>query len=83
MFDVVQVIVVGVYAVTAHDLLSIVTVVVAVSEKLVPVKVTLSLPRTEPKRVLIEVRTGVLVFEKVTGLKSVATPSNMSFGVHA
>jgi len=52
----------------------------AEEEKLVPVKVTLSFPRTEPKRVLIVVSTGVFAFDTVTALRLDAVPSTMSLG---
>ena len=82
LLAVVQTTVVEVWAVTVQTLLSIVTLIVFEAWKFVPVKVTLSLPRTEPKRVLMAVRVGVFVFEKVIGLKSVEAPSIISLGVH-
>ena len=81
--SVVQTTVVEVWAVTVQTLSSIVTSIVFEAWKFVPVKVTLSLPRTDPKRVLMAVRTGVFEFAKVIGLKSVEAPSIISFGVHA
>jgi hypothetical protein len=48
------------------------TVVVALAEKLVPVIVMLSLPRTEMKRVLMPVITGVWALLKVTELRVTA-----------
>ena len=80
---VVQVIAVVVLAVTVQTLSSILTVVVAEAEKSVPVKTTLSLPRTEPKRVLMLVSLGVFVFLKVIGERSVDALSSQSLGVHA
>ena len=69
---VVHVIDVVVVVTEVHSRLSIMTVVVALAEKLVPVIVMLSLPRTEMKRVLIPVITGVIALLKVTGLRDTA-----------
>ena len=72
LLDVVHTIVVAVVVTEVHSRLSIMTFVVALDEKFVPVIVMLSLPRTEMKRVLIPVITGVLVLLKVTVLSVTA-----------
>ena len=72
MSAVVHVIEVVVVVTEPHSRLSIMTVVVALAEKLVPVIVMLSLPRTDMKRVLMPVITGVWALLKVTGLRVTA-----------
>ena len=61
LFDVVQVILVVVLALTVHALSSIMTVVAASAENPSPLNSMTSLPRTEAKRVLMDVSLAVLV----------------------
>jgi uncharacterized membrane protein (UPF0127 family) len=61
--------------------LSNLTVVVEVAEKFSPVKVTVSPPRTEPKRGQILVNRGVAAASNVTVDKEVEVEPMMTFGV--
>ena len=73
--SVTHVIVVEVTVDTAQTRLSIKTLVPGVTvSKLVPVKVTVVPPVTVPNRGLIDLRVGVIVPSKVTGVRGVATP---------
>ena len=80
-----QVISVIVFALTVQVISSIVTVVEALLENPVPVKVIDSPPSTVPYRLLIPVKTGVRAESKVIGLKlePLSWPWTVNFGVHA
>lgn len=80
--SVIHSIVVSVCFLTLHTRLSNLTVALAEAENPVPVRVTVVLPLTEPKRGEIEVRTGVFLLSQVTSDSLVSSLPSLRIAWH-